>query len=255
MEPAPPNPTGTSSQNWNQSQDTTHVSSEISKAARHTNCRYGISNLTTFVRVEHSFDCNLQFSALVHTMASPAIARPALGRVFSTANPAARTTVTCLLAQRQQPQPHKSFSTTSHLAERRTRRDNNKKRGLSSMYPGSKLRHRMQIQPSEMPLPARNYEPKVETDPDHGLWEFFYARKQRFLEPDEMEAHGRAWHVEELRHKSWEDLHSLWWTCVKERNRLVTMATEYETAGFTVGQNSMDERDVEVSYLPERHWS
>lgn len=188
-------------------------------------------------------------------MASPAIARPALGRVFSIANPVARTTVTCLLAQQQQQQPHKSFSTTPHLAERRTRRDNNKKRGLSSMYPGSKLRHRMQIQPSEMPLPARNYEPKVETDPDHGLWEFFYARKQRFLEPDEMEAHGRAWHVEELRHKSWEDLHALWWTCVKERNRLVTMATEYETAGFTVGQNSMDERDVEVSYLPERHWS
>lgn len=37
---------------------------------------------------------------------------------------------------------------------------------------------------------------------------------------------GRAWSVEELRRKSWEDLHRLWWLCVKERNILYTQSLE-----------------------------
>ncbi|KAH7030982.1 mitochondrial 39-S ribosomal protein L47 (MRP-L47)-domain-containing protein [Microdochium trichocladiopsis] len=189
-------------------------------------------------------------------MASPSIVRPVLGRAITassthsschgpaTALGMSRTTAGRLV--QQQPRSHKCFSTTPELNERRTRRDNNKKRGLSSVYGGSKPSHRMQIQPDELPLPVQGFKPKVKTDPDHGLWDFFYANKQRLIKPDEIAAHGRAWTVEELRHKSWEDLHRLWWTCVKERNRLMTMAVEYEKAEYTVGKDDMEERDVQV---------
>lgn len=37
---------------------------------------------------------------------------------------------------------------------------------------------------------------------------------------------GRPWTVEELRHKSWEDLHSLWYKCCIERNRIATEIKE-----------------------------
>lgn len=37
---------------------------------------------------------------------------------------------------------------------------------------------------------------------------------------------GRAWTVQELRAKSWDDLHKLWWVCVKELNIMATQKLE-----------------------------
>jgi hypothetical protein len=37
---------------------------------------------------------------------------------------------------------------------------------------------------------------------------------------------GRAWTAGELRNKSFEDLHKLWWICAKEKNKLISQQSE-----------------------------
>merc|ERR1712126_142234 len=39
---------------------------------------------------------------------------------------------------------------------------------------------------------------------------------------------GRPWSQKELKNKSADDIHSLWYTLLKERNKILTMIAEYE---------------------------
>ena len=58
---------------------------------------------------------------------------------------------------------------------------------------------------------------------------------------------GRPWAIQELREKSWDDLHKLWWVCVKERNRIATSNFERSRLKPGYGDHEAHERDRAVS--------
>lgn len=145
-----------------------------------------------------------------------------------------------------------AFSTTAALCKRKrkTNKDNNKSRGVSSLY-GSGPREPLSMSGIPLPKPA-DFKPQIKVDKEHGLWGFFPEAGKLMWTPGEIEEHGRPWTVEELRKKSWEDLHSLWWACCKERNRLATARAELERSQMGFGNRELEVRDAAVSRLIQR---
>ena len=62
---------------------------------------------------------------------------------------------------------------------------------------------------------------------------------------------GRAWTREELRFQSFQRLHSLWWSCLKEQNRIATETVTREELQAGHGKYESDERMATVSIC---HW-
>ena len=58
---------------------------------------------------------------------------------------------------------------------------------------------------------------------------------------------GRSWGIQELRERSWEDLHALWHVCVRERNRILTSDLERTRVRAGYGDYESQERDKVVS--------
>ena len=71
--------------------------------------------------------------------------------------------------------------------------------------------------------------------------------------PEEELAHGRAWTYAELSYKSFEDLHALYWVCIKERNRIATAKKERDRVFAGYGDFESESRDREVSSAKSLH--
>lgn len=86
----------------------------------------------------------------------------------------------------------------------------------------------LRVTPSRSPLSLSLLPPTSHfstTTPTHGLEEFFENNKGWNWDPKSLPT-GRAWTSAELRAKSFDDLHKLWFVCYKERNKLVSQKEE-----------------------------
>ena len=141
------------------------------------------------------------------------------------------------------------FSTTPTA---HARKDGNPNRGVSALrHTGIGKKQTLSVKLADLPKPVldRELRSKVEVDEDHGLWDFLPPTRTAIRTPAELNAHGRGWTVPELRCKDWDDLHRLWWVCIKERNRISTQAYEHEKIRGVDGMNGEHEahlRDQEV---------
>lgn len=156
-----------------------------------------------------------------------------------------------------QPQ-RRAFSSTQCLCKRKAHSlknvkytdpaRNNPSRGLSALKRSGLPRWKTLLVANEPVPKPRLFDrfEQIETRKDHGLWGFFNKDRSCLSKPEDDAAYGRAWTADELRYKGWEDLHQLWWVCVRDRNRLATEQGERERLQPGFGRREADLRDETV---------
>lgn len=134
--------------------------------------------------------------------------------------------------------------------------DANKKRGVSAMRSTGprKPLNILKLYP-ELPQPvkfkdtAEARKNEVPINPNHGLYGFFNEKREVVVTGEQEALHGRAWTTTELSRKSFEDLHKLYWVCLKELNAIATRKAEHRRlkAGYGLDELGAREREVEIT--------
>ncbi|KAH3674543.1 hypothetical protein WICMUC_003220 [Wickerhamomyces mucosus] len=88
-----------------------------------------------------------------------------------------------------------------------------------SLHTTSKALARNRQIPLVIKAPIAPTANNIKVSDDHPLWQFFNDKKY-LRKYNEIDTVGRPWNIPELRRKSFNDLHSLWYSCLKERNIL-----------------------------------
>jgi large subunit ribosomal protein L47 len=160
----------------------------------------------------------------------------------------------CLQPQRppsQTPSNTIFFSTSASSKARHLKRDKNRSRGVSAIR---RTGPRFPLTMSKYPLPEPVDNPparkQFEIRPDHGLWGFFNHERTSMSLPEDLDAHGRHWTAAELAKKSWEDLRTIWWGCLKEKNWLSTDELERKRVEAGYGDFESQERVEMVCITP-----
>lgn len=157
------------------------------------------------------------------------------------------------------PQQVSHFSSTPVQCKvtRRERMRRNPLLNMSALRRTGLNRHQkslLEVDPKELPRPVER-RTIIEIDENHGLWQFFPKSRTPMATPEELNSHGRAWTVYDLRRKDWDDLHRLWWVCIKEMNYLKTSAHERTRHGNMYGDFESKEREKTVrDQVDMQHW-
>ncbi|EXJ90605.1 hypothetical protein A1O1_03708 [Capronia coronata CBS 617.96] len=171
-----------------------------------------------------------------------------LARIFAPSS--APTSVSLFLAPafaRCQPVTVVASQSRNYAARlnRRPKRDKNKQRGVSAIRrTGPRSTRGLWQYPLPVPV-ARDHRTTAAEyagSEDHGLWGFFNQKRQAMMPPDEESSHGRAWTYQELSVKSFDDLHKLYWVCVKEQNQALTREKERKRVRAGYGALESEER-------------
>ena len=185
-------------------------------------------------------------------MSSPACI-PTRGRSFSIPlflTPAfAESTHTVRTSSRQ------SFSTSQHMASRRTT-GRNKQRGVSAIR-SIPPKQKSEVYRYDLPRPVIDPDRRAlfPTPKDHGLWGFFNKKREALASGPVEAAHGRSWTYQELTAKSFEDLHRLYWTCILESNQIRTRLREMQRTRAGFGAHEAKGRLTTVRRLHSCHTS
>lgn len=114
----------------------------------------------------------------------------------------------------------RQFHYSSNICYARTRfspqRTHDKKKTNSTLKPKFPIDPSTNLRVTDPIPPTKN---NIQCPDSHPLWQFFH-NKQFIRSSDQLDLNSRSWSIPELRRKSFNDLHSLWYNCLIERNKL-----------------------------------